>query len=237
MKWKLQFSISSLLWLTVCCALLFTSVVMYRRMVVAERQTVLAEQRRMEAESQAALMRKAAGCLVIGDPKLVHGFEVETHEHMAWKWRLFLPSHRRFVLKVATGDLPPQGMPNDEPNETPLGLDGEIAIKATLRKTTWNTWEMILSYSNEKLDLKKGAYEPSRSSSKSFSVSSSVMEKFEGDCSYDSDRFGGSGTETAGADKPIILLRNRLLKKSATGQTISLAGPMPGIAIWLEKQK
>ena len=36
--WKFQFSLSSLLWFTICCALLVSSVLMYRRMSKAERE-------------------------------------------------------------------------------------------------------------------------------------------------------------------------------------------------------
>ena len=240
MKWKLQFSLSSLLWLTLCFALLVTSILMYRGMVQAERRAA-------QAQEEAANMQQAAGYLTIGDRKLVHASFAPTKERFTWKWRLFLPPERHFVLKSVVGEIPSQGMPEGEPCEHVLAESGAIAIYAEIRQTEDKNWQLVLSYSDQKLDV-NGYYGSTHAVIRTFPVSSSVMEKLskvsETYTDPNSKGFGFintilgiSGTETAEPDKTIILLRERLYRRLGQGRWTDLPEPMPGTMIWLEEKK
>jgi hypothetical protein len=232
MKWKFQFSLSSLLWLTVCIALLLTSVLMYRRMCDAER-------RKTEAEAEAAVVRKAAGYLVVGDQKLVHAHQVPTHEPFSWKWRLFLPSGHHFRINVASGDIPQQGMPNIKPLGLSIAARGEIAVTADIHQCKDKNWEMILHYQNEKLDLAKGidyTY-PVQGYEITIPISTSVTEAFRENPGSECSGFGLSGTEVSDPDKTIVLLRNRQMEKTGDKKWTRTKDLVPGIMIWLEEKR
>ena len=232
MRWKFQFSLSSLLWLTVCLALLLTSILMYRRMCDAER-------RMTEAEAEAKVVRKAAGYLVVGDRKLVHGHLVPTHEPFSWKWRLFLPSGRHFRIYVASGDIPQQGMPNIKPQGLSIAANREIAVTADICRFEDKNWEMILHYKSEKLDLAKGIYHdyPVPSYEETIPISASVTEAFRDNPGSECSGFGLSGTEVSDPDKIIVLLRHRQMKKTGDKKWSVTKDSVPGIMIWLEEQK
>jgi hypothetical protein len=225
MKWKFQFSLSSLLWLTVCLALLLTSILMYRRMV--------------RAEAELPVLRRAAGYLAVGDEKLVYGRTVKTYEPNNWKWRLFLPAGHHFVVKVATGIIPQSGIPDIETQECPININGELALTVDIHQFENNAWMMTMNYKDEILDFDRGIYYSAKSLDYSVSipVSASVMEKFTQARGYQSSCFGSSEIDNIAPDKPIDLLRARLGKMNSNGGWTSSDDPEPGILIWLEEQK
>jgi hypothetical protein len=229
MKWKFQFSLSSLLWLTLCLALLLTSVLMYRRMADAEHRMV-------QAEAEAALMRKAAGYLVIGDRKLVHGFKIATHEEFRWRWRLFIPSGHDYSIKVASGDLPQEGIPDHAEYDEPMNYVGEIVVCADVEQSkVEDKYVMTLSIWNEKLDLVRGTYCPEKQRNvfdTSIPISASAIEKLHVGPVEGRIEFGDGGTQTSDPNQPIILLSRILIPQDGDA-----SAPGPGIMIWLEEQK
>ncbi|MCC6123580.1 MAG: hypothetical protein IT426_01320 [Pirellulales bacterium] len=236
MKWKFQFSISSLFWLTLCLALLLTSILMYRRMADAEHRMV-------QAEAEAALMRKAAGYLVVGHKGVIHGAEVLTSEELFWKWRLYLPPERRFVLKVFSGETPKEGLPAGKSYSHPLLLSGEMWLSVTIRqlKEKETVWLMTVSYQNQKLDPVTFTYTTGTGSDCTFTVpiSAAVMDELTSEtkitrCGF---HFGQSGTEIEQYGDPVILLEERMALNVGKGEWTDSPMPMPGIMIWLEEQK
>jgi hypothetical protein len=225
MTWKFQFSLGSLLWLTLCLALLLTSVLMYRRMV--------------EAEAELPVLRRAAGYLAVGDEKLVYGTIVKTYEPFTWKWRLFLPAGRHFVVKVASGDIPSAEMPNIESHECPIKLEGELAITVDIHQFENKSWSMTLNFKDEKLDFVQGIYYSAKSLdySATIPISDSVMDQFSQAKTYQSICFGSAGIDSLAPDKAIDLLRARLMTMDSNGGWSPSNDPMPGIMIWLEEKK
>jgi hypothetical protein len=160
MRWKFQFSISSLLWLTLCFALVIASLVMHHRMTQAEERISRAEQLKTEAETQAAVMRKAASYLVVGDKHLVHGIEVKIYEPFTNKWRLYLPEQRRFVLKFASGEIPAQGTPTGKTDDFNIVGNGESVLFMQIRHREDDQWYLILLMKTKFSILKKARMWP-----------------------------------------------------------------------------
>ncbi len=195
-------------------------------------------QRMTKAERQNAVLRKAAGYLVIDDKKLIHGLTVKTYEPNTWKWRLFVPKGHRFVVRMAWGWVPDRGFPKGPSHDHPLGMDGEMTLEAKLRETkSKDDWSLDLTWQDEKLDLEKGAYVEGITCSYGTSVvcPSSFMKNYSDQLSCSG--FGLDGTEIQNVDQPVVLLRSRFSKKVAQGAWIMPAGPSPGFVIWLEEQK
>ena len=221
MKWKFQFSISSLLWLTICFALLLTSILMYRRMA--------------KAEAEAEVLRKAAGYLVVGDEKMVHGFKIETHEEFRWKWRLFIPPSHKYSIKVASGDLPQEGIPDHAECDEQMNFVGEMVVSADVEQSNdKDKYMMTLSIWNEKLDLVRGTYCPEmqqRVFGTSTTISASVIENLRVGRAESRIEFGDCGTQTSDPNQPVILLSRIIIPQD------DASAPGPGIMIWLEEKK
>lgn len=197
---------------------------MYRRMAKAERE--------------AEVFRQAAGYLVVGDRKLVHGFSVETYDSFTRKWRLYLPDNHRYVLKFVVGNMLPQGKPDGKIEEFPIEGSGEFLVSAEILHSKNDNGRLLLSYQSEKLDLEKGVYSLEHGHlMTSVPISSEVMKKLETDAPRVISRFGSKGTETSDSDKPIILTRERCMKSLGPKTWTSSDEPMPGFMIWLEEQK
>jgi hypothetical protein len=212
MKWKFQFSLSSLLWLTVCCALLLTSVLMYRRMAIAERDS--------------AILRKDAGYLAVSDEKLFHAVSVKTYDPFAWRWRLFIPPKHKLVVKAMSGDIPAEGMPDlENMQKTANGIEGESILNVALRQDKNDRWMLYITMTEQNGQSQKYEVLPLSDSATKIITQSSYGST--------STILGEGGAVSQTVEKPIILLKHQFLKSNPTS-TPKLS---PGITIWLEEQK
>jgi hypothetical protein len=239
MRWRLQFSLSLLLWLTLCLALLVTSILMYRRVGEAERA-------KADAEGQMELMRMAIGYLKIGDKTLVHGREIETREPLAWKWRMFLPENRHFIAKMACGEIPADGMPtiSDVTGELQLPFNGELVVSVNTHQSSTGDWTMDVDARNEKFDFAKLMYSSSAGASASFRIPDSIATLYTRISGEQVISFGGFEIQTNPADHPIVLRRDRFPRNQdgtdtqSTYSTFTVSSePAPGVMIWLEEVK
>jgi hypothetical protein len=198
---------------------------MYRRMTVAE--------------AELPVLRRAAGYLVVGDDRYVYGKEVKYYEPFTWKWRLYLPTGRHFVVKIASGEIPPDGLPTIKPYEYSVNIEGEMAISANIRPLENNIWQMILDYKDEKLDFAQGIYYSAKSLSCSASaqIDASVMDKITQAKTYQSFVFGSDAVEAREPEKPVVLLRVRSMKNDGNGGWIPSMDSESGLMIWLEEKK
>jgi hypothetical protein len=226
MKWKFQYSLSSLLWLTVCSALLVTSILMYRRAREAERATAA-------AVCQTLLMRSTIGYLEIGDKALVHAREIETRERLKWQWRMFLPEDHHFTVKIACGKIPAEGTPANAEvvEELRIPFSGELIISVNNKG-----WMMDVEARDAKFDFEKSMYVGTRTAFTSFRIPSSIVSRYTTNSGEQVISFGDFLTQTESPDRPIVLRRDRFLKKQ-DGSNIPATEPAPGIMIWLEEQK
>lgn len=217
MRWKFQYSLSSLLWFTLCLALMISSFLMYRRMEKAEKENLI--------------LRREAGYLTVGDERLVHAVNLKTYDPFAWRWRFFVPPKHGFIVKAWCGDIPATGMPKIEGEVMSAeGVAGEMVLNAVLRQNKAGKWEVYLTFRDQKLDdITTGNVERHASIPLPDVSAKIISEKSYGTTSV---IFGAEKTDSRSLDQPIVLLRHRFLLNGS-----GMTEPMPGIIIWLEEKK
>jgi hypothetical protein len=192
--------------------------------------------RTAEAEGENNILRKAAGHLVVSDEKLVYGRKLETNDPFLWKWRLFLPKGRRFVLKATTSEIPPKRLPDTVACICPIGTwaGSEVLLAADIDHSPNGTWFVILKVEKQKLDLAKGLCCDDPGSIRVWGgipISSPTIELLKGG-GLECDFFGDLDTEAADPGEPITIMRVRPINESAPRKA-----PEPGVMIWLEELK
>ena len=188
---------------------------MYRRMSKAERES--------------EILRKDAGYLDVGDEKLFHAAAVKTYDPRAWRWRIFFPSGHPLTLKVASGEIPKEGLPTVSVDSSRLANKrSEMILNVSLRQDKDDQGFIYLALGDQNSE----SYDR-------FPLSDSVAKQIsDGNGCYNSHIFGAAETAIQEADKPIVLLRHRLAKKLPSGgYDGETSDPMPGIMIWLEAEK
>jgi hypothetical protein len=87
-------------------------------------------------------LRDEAGALSIDDPTKPCAIQVRTANDVTWKWRLWIPKGRAYVLNYASENIPKQGFPAshssitlDEPGET--WVEYQIAPDSTSGSGIW----------------------------------------------------------------------------------------------------
>jgi hypothetical protein len=216
-RWKFQYSLSSLLWFTLCLALVLSSVLMYRRME--------------KAEGENSILRQEAGYLVVGDERLLHAVNIKTYDPQAWRWRFSVPAGRRFEVKAYGGEIPTVGMPKIEGQAAGTrDVAGEMVLNAALRQDKDGKWELYFTFRPQKLDeISTGGVEYHASIP---IPKSAVRTSAEANFASNSEIIGLGGAVSQTMDKPIILLRHRFLRNPP-----STTNTEPGIMIWLEEKK
>jgi hypothetical protein len=75
-------------------------------------------------------LRDEAGMLVVDDPTKVHAIEVNTRDELTWKWRVWIPKGRTYIVRGNGGGIPMEGFPKDggsmpiyEPGEHVIGYE------------------------------------------------------------------------------------------------------------------
>jgi hypothetical protein len=94
-------------------------------------------------------LRNETGVLVVDDPTKIHAFQVKTRDELTWKWRMWIPAGRSYVIRSFADGIPKDGFPTSggslfihEPGEYVVGYeidrdrtDGKWYGKATLAGT------------------------------------------------------------------------------------------------------
>jgi hypothetical protein len=213
-RFRLQYSLATLLLVvTVACmavALWVTS---------RELGTLRAESQRYRNES---------GYLTISDPKKLHVIKVPTTDGDTWRWRLFVPDDRKFLLHTSVGDVPLTGYTGGSGSSTALSA-GEHTVSARIARD-------ISSNRVLRFDLGGG------------SSISTGMEGKRGDWldremrGYSTAGAGAGKTDSAEPGQPLELLRLRVMEVvevkhpdgSITKDSVTPKGSSDGFLIWIE---
>lgn len=137
-RW-LQFSLRTVLLLTVVAAIVFSLWTSDQR---------LAENRRLQTEIKR--LRSELGELTIedGQEDKLHAIGIPTIDAMIWKWRVYVPKGKMFYLKSHSGVIPPGGKLGGPSISSQSGLsDGEHIITAALRRNHNDEWNWIIKHS------------------------------------------------------------------------------------------
>src|SRR5687767_8697943 len=56
-------------------------------------------------------LRDETGVLSVDDPTKIHAIQVQTENDLTWKWRVWIPENRIYVLRSVGGGVPTVGLP------------------------------------------------------------------------------------------------------------------------------
>jgi hypothetical protein len=93
-------------------------------------------------------LRNETGRLFVEDKTKLHAIEVETDNELTWKWRVWIPENRTFVVHF-TGENIPDGFPQRNRMSIGLSEPGEQVITYRIQRDPRN-------------DQWKGSLEPAR---------------------------------------------------------------------------
>jgi hypothetical protein len=75
-------------------------------------------------------LRNEMGVLVVDDPAKIHAIQVNTRDELTWKWRVWIPAGRSYVIHTFSDGIPKNGFPQQsgslfihEPGEQVIGYE------------------------------------------------------------------------------------------------------------------
>jgi hypothetical protein len=164
-------------------------------------------------------LRDEVGALSIDDPTKPCAIRVRTESEFAWKWRLWIPEGRAYVLNYGSENIPKQGFPAshgsitlDEPGET--WVEYQIAPDSNSGSGIWM----------DSLRMLNGA---------------SVGSRQQDWVKWKSRVGAGDGvsytTKVSEPGEVIVLARERVSKTATNSEQIE--DPSAGFMIWLDPTK
>jgi hypothetical protein len=143
MNSRIRFSLVGMLTAILIVALTATIVVLYKRV--------------RELEPALRKLRNEVGELTVDDPELPHAIRIPDYDDTSLRWRLYLPTGKKFVLRCAVStSIPAKGIPSIESGEyfmswefdsTRLGTDWIQGI--AFDKDRQGVWQLVLSQGSE----------------------------------------------------------------------------------------
>jgi hypothetical protein len=97
MRYRITYSLATLLSVVIVAALILAYVLHIRGLPDAEREL--------------HVLRQETGRLTIDDRTKFHAVTVPVDEPNTWRWRIFLPKGHRYSWQIATKDIPPNSVP------------------------------------------------------------------------------------------------------------------------------
>jgi hypothetical protein len=160
-------------------------------------------------------LRNEVGRISVDDPTKLHAIRVDTADELTWKWRIWVPENRVYVIRCFGQEVPKDGFPSEggsiwlrEPGEHVI----QYRIERDRRDDKWYGQLETVSGSVGK-DL-----QPWVSWSSKTSTSGGV----------------GNTTRSFDADERVELIRHRV---SQSGDSTKIEDPAAGFMIWLEPAK
>lgn len=215
-----QFSLRSLLLMTLIIALAVASLLMYRRL--------------SDAEGELVTLRNEAGYLKIEDETLFHAIAVPCEEPLTWKWRAYLPKGREYSWHLNSGMIPAMGVLDGgaSSQETlPRSQGMEVTITVAIRKDPEpknRRWLFNLTYRSADGREKQ---------STGTSIPDQTMEQFLQAHMTDGECFAELKAETRKRGESIILLKRRIGEQTSATSWSTSSKPQPGFVVWLEEGK
>jgi hypothetical protein len=158
-------------------------------------------------------LRDEVGVLNIEDETKVHAIQVRTNDELRWKWRLWIPPGRKYVLRTAGGMVPKTGFPSE---------GGTISI--------YNEGEMWVEFKIMR-DPKSGTWEGSMVTSTG-SVGGGEQKWVAWGRRMGSGE--GVGTTTQVSEPDEVLVLGRHYHSQTAKDSTKIEDPASGFIIWLE---
>ena len=193
-------------------ALVLTSVLMYRRMSLAERELVE--------------LRRIAGYYRVEDERLLYAATIETNDPLSWGWRVYLPAGHKYTWHYYSGEIPPNGFPKN------FGTFGDGATRTgavedvvylSLRKNLNDQWVLNLMQESKGSKI-----------STSSDVTDEVVSQIRNAKGRTWECLGNGRSESRKVDGPIVLLRCLVIQQANGVAALPPDKPASGIMLWLE---
>lgn len=163
-------------------------------------------------------LRDEVGALSIEDASKPCAIRVRTNDEYTWKWRVWIPEGRSYLLKYTSEDIPRSGFPSNHGMIT-LSEPGEMWVEYRIAPDPHSSAWM------DKLSTKGGA-----------SVGSSQQDWVKWRKRTGTGEGGVSETtQVFEPGKTIVLARQRVSEKATDSSKIE--DPSAGFMIWLEPAK
>jgi len=176
-------------------------------------------------------MRNELGVFDVEERNKAHVLFVRQMDEKAWRWRVYLPSQRRYMMKWAIDDVPDKGLASQWEGQQfqVLGRDDlTFTFDVFLRKGADGKWRWFLRRtgpgSSGELTCDAAADHPL------IAPSQPISGRIE--C-------GGAGQVTlSDPNEPLVLFRYQFIPQAeyeaAQAQGQQPAGTFPGIIVWIE---
>ncbi len=143
MNRRIRFSLMGILTTTLLVALTATIVVLYQRV--------------RELEPALRKLRNEVGELTVDDPELPHAIRIPDYDDTSLRWRLYLPTGKKFVLRCAVStSIPSEGIPSIESSKCFMssefrstGSDTDWIQAIAFDKNRQGVWRLVLSRGSE----------------------------------------------------------------------------------------
>jgi hypothetical protein len=193
----------------------------------------LRQARREIASQQAELkqLRDELGVFEVTDPAKAHAIFVRRTEDKAWRWRVYLPPGRRYMMKWAVDDIPGRGELASQwegQHFEPLPLErSTFNVDLYLRKGADGKWRWFVRY-------------PWGELSRELPETHSVVAPQE-PVALNTDIAGRMEVTVSDLREPLVLFRYQVIPQAefdaAQTQGKMPEGPHDGVQVWIELAK
>jgi hypothetical protein len=161
-------------------------------------------------------LRDEAGVLSVDDPTKVHAIRVDTKDELLWKWRVWIPQNRTFVIRCRGRDVPSDGFPMEGTSSISLlGKGEQVIVYRVDQDRRDDKWYGTLEAGSARV----GRFDhPWVKWSSSTSMTAGV----------------GKATSSFKPGQRIELIRHRI---SQASDSRKIEDPSAGFMIWLEPDK
>jgi hypothetical protein len=179
----------------------------------------LTSYRLWKAERELRTLQIRQGILVVEDETKIQVVRVDLQQPMTWRWRVYLPPGRNYVVAYETGDIQQNGFPAVGAS---MGLyPGERTITAKIQRDERGDWTLLVYVNDD-----------SRAKSELPNAPDRWPELSHG------TRFSATVSKSFDSSRPAELLR---LRASVLGKPGITPEPPPegadGVLIWLDDEK
>lgn len=140
---------------TVPIRLLWIATLFVLAVVSVSHLRVFIENRKLAVElahlaRTAKELKEELGVIEVADPKKVYVMPLTCHDHLSWKYRVYLPANKKFTLGIAD-DWASDGLPAADTSMWPIGFDRQFTMAISLRKGQFDVWGLAISMPNRAL--------------------------------------------------------------------------------------
>jgi hypothetical protein len=185
-----------------------------------------------DSTQKVAKLRDELGYIEVEDRTKVHVLALPTTEIDTWRWRLFIPKGARYAWRLASENIPAAGVPIDGTsgisNENYSARDNEVLVTASLHQRPDGSGDLVVT--------SKIAASRDQMAGASHRIPASDLQWRKTSPGHDGHVLGSNSIAILDPAGPIELLKLRSLEQQPNGDFAPSKKPMPGIAVWLEKQ-